>query len=253
MQRKLHFVGALLAAGVLYGQASSAPAEGLGPYVRRFSAGATLSVVGTKLVEDGSGQIISDSPVATSTYSTTGTSRRAGYGLVVQLALTERFAVAASMFRRSTGYQMTTDTTAGTDNPNTPADERTRTVVNEDTRARLFDIPVTVRYYAKDRHDPGPRWFVQGGGAIRRVSHIKTSISTTVNDGNPVCCDTTPASPAGRSIYGAVAGIGVQVIEPVGIRIVPEFRFTRWFGRTFHSFSTFSNRNQLEGMVSLTF
>jgi len=120
-----------------------------------------LSVLGLKLAPDRSLGIISESPVSESQYTTTGASQRIGYGVRVQLALTERFAVDASAFLRRIGYKMNSDILAGTGNPNTSDDERASTVTNEDTRARLLDFPLTIRHYGKDRHDSGPRWFIQ--------------------------------------------------------------------------------------------
>lgn len=130
-------------------------------YVRRLSVGVTLSVLGLNPVSDRSLGIISESPVSESQYTTTGASQRIGYGVRVQLALTERFAVDASAFLRRIGYKMNSDILAGTGNPNTSDDERASTVTNEDTRARLLDFPLTIRHYGKDRHDSGPRWFIQ--------------------------------------------------------------------------------------------
>jgi hypothetical protein len=171
----------------------------------------------------------------------------------VQAAVTERFAVNVGFLLRRVGYKMNTDTLEGTDNPNTPQDDRIHTVKNEDTRAKFFDFPVAVRYYGKDRHTAGPRWFVEGGAALRHVSRIKTSVDTTVGAADTVCCSTTPAQPAVRTIRGFVGGFGVQLIDPVGVRVVPQVRYTRWSGRTFDAFSNRTELNQVEAMISLTF
>ncbi len=110
-----------------------------------------------------------------------------------------------------------------------------------------------VRYYAKDRHDKGPRVFVEGGGTLRRISNVRTSISSQTGSEDKVCCDTTPASYARRTIRGFTGGFGVQVVDDFGLRLVPEVRYTRWAGQTFSGISTASRRNQLEIMLSLTF
>jgi len=44
-----------------------------------------------------------------------------------------------------------------------------------------------------------------------------------------------------RTIRGFVGGFGVQLIDPVGVRVVPEVRYTRWAGRSFDAFSTHTN------------
>jgi hypothetical protein len=222
-------------------------------YVRRISAGATLSVLILPVVKDRSANIITLSPVADILYNSTGIQQRIGWGGQVQAAVTERFAVNVGFLLRRAGYTMNADIIEGTDNPNTPADDRIHIIKNEDTRAKFFDFPVVVRYYGKDRHTAGLRWFVEGGAALRHVSRIKTSIDTTVGTGDTVCCDTTPAQPARRTIRGFVGGFGFQLIDPVGVRVVPEVRYTRWAGRSFDAFSTHSEVNQVEAMISLTF
>jgi hypothetical protein len=224
-------------------------------YVRRFSLGATLSVLGFTSIENNKGlNVVTETPAVDALYVTTDASQRIGYGVTAQLAVSQRWAVSASWLFRRIGYKMESDIYTGTDNPNTTADERTHTVIHEDTRARIYDIPVVLRFYNKARTDEGPRWFVEAGGVRRLVSHIRTSTDTTINDGDNVCCDTShPATPAHRSLTGLVGGVGFQVIDPVGVRIVPEVRYTRWLGRTFDIHSTLTRLNQVEAMVSLTF
>jgi len=265
MQKKLSLVAALLSGVALPAQSQNPPAaqpaaERSAPqvlhspaYVRRISAGATLSVLCLRVVPDGYMNTVTTSPAVDTLYTTVGLLHRVGYGVTAQAAIKERFAANASLFVRRAGYQMQSDIYQGTDNPNTTADERKHTVRNEDTRTKLFDFPVVVRYYGKDRHEAGPRWFIQAGGVLRRVSRIKTAIDTTVGSEQTQCCDLTPARPAQRTVRGFVGGFGVQLIDPVGIRVVPEVRYTRWAGRTFDSFATRTQRNQLEAMISLTF
>ena len=67
---------------------------------------------------------------------------------------------------------------------------------------------------------------------------------------------TTESSPVAghrKNILGVTAGFGGQLIDPVGIRVIPEVRYTRWFGATFDSPPTLSRRDQLEFMISISF
>jgi hypothetical protein len=48
-------------------------------------------------------------------------------------------------------------------------------------------------------------------------------------------------------------GAGVQLIDPVGIRVVPEVRYTRWLNPLIDDYTAHSQRNQVEGSLSLTF
>jgi hypothetical protein len=221
-------------------------------FVRRISIGATLSVNPIGIVRGGDLQINTTNPVSESVFKTEAKTYRAGYGGTVQLALTERFAVAAAVLLRRTSYTYTSDIHTGVDNPTTLADERGYRASKEETRARFLDVPVLLRYYGKDRHDEGHRWFVEGGGALRHIKSLGSSTQTTVQT-ETVCCSTTPITPAHRNVRGAVAGAGAQFIDPLGIRVVPEFRYTRWFAEPFNNSTTTTRRNQFEIILSLTF
>jgi hypothetical protein len=50
-----------------------------------------------------------------------------------------------------------------------------------------------------------------------------------------------------------VAGFGVQANDDIGIRVVPQVRYTRWLAEPFNRFSTSTGRDQIEAMFSLTF
>lgn len=248
-QIRVCFGLALIAGSLGYGQTQ----EKQEAFVRRLSVGATLSVLGLNLVPKGSSNIVTTSPAVDSLYTTTPASQRIGYGFMVQGAVTGRFAVNVSLLTRRIGYILNSDVFTGTDNPSTAEDERIHTILNQDTRARLYDLPVTVRYYFKERHEPGPRWFVEGGGALRRISNLRSSETTTDNSGVLHCCTFNPAVPSSRTVRGLVAGAGLQLIDPVGIRVVPAVRYTRWTGQLFSSPSLGTRRDQVEGMLSLTF
>ena len=257
MKTKLCLLAALLCGGHLHAQPAAtldSKQEPLPrPYFRRVSFGATLSVMGLNVIPGKTTTNVTTAPPVDAAYTTTGASQRIGYGGVVQLAVTERFAVNISFLTRRIGYKMNSDVFTGIDNPTTPVDERKHTIRNEDTRARVYDLPVMIQYYGRDRHALKLRWFVEGGGSIRRVSSIKTSTDTTIGTGTTSCCDLTPTVPANRTVRGVVGGAGVYFKDDFGIHIVPEVRYTRWFNQTFQSFSTGIQSNQVEAMVSLTF
>lgn len=225
-----------------------------GNFVRRFSAGVTLSVLGFSLVGAGTSSVNVPSNVVTN-YSTTNASERLGYGITAQAAITDHFAIAAGGFLRKIGYQFTTtvNTTTNVLEGTTVIPITATISSHEDTRARLIDIPLVLRYYGKGRHTPGPRWFVEGGGAWRRVSNIRTSVDSTDPSGVISCCVFTPAQAANRTARGIVGGAGIQLIDPLGIRVIPEIRYTRWMDDIFKSFTTSTKRNQLDASITLSF
>lgn len=244
---KTCIVAAALACGLSFAQdAKPSPQREdrevqLPVYVRRASIGVSLSIVPTLSVfNDSMTQSLTSSDIS---WSTTGHKPRVGFGIVTQVALSNRFAVAANPLYRKFGYEMTTSMTTNS----------VTTKMHEDTRARLIDVPVTLRFYTKSRMDPGPRGFIEVGGALRNVTRIRTQIDHTDADGDNTCCDSTPATPSHRSIRGLVAGFGLQFIDPVGVRVVPEVRYTRWLAETFNTYSTRTSRNQIEIVLSLTF
>lgn len=225
-----------------------------GNFVRRFSAGITLSVLGFSLITGGSNTVNTSSSVTTN-YSSKSSSARIGYGVTGQVAVTDHFAISAGVFLRKIGYQLTTtvNTTTNVLEGGTVIAVTQTTSTHEDTRARLLDFPVVVRYYRKGRHTPGSRWFVEGGGAFRDVRNIRTGVDSTDISGVVSCCTSVPAQPAHKTAKGFLAGAGLQFIDPFGIRVIPEFRYTRWMDDTFSAFTTHTQRNQIEGSLTLSF
>jgi hypothetical protein len=214
-------------------------------YIRRFTVGATLSVLPTKPMRTADYSISTTNPTVQATYNTGDLSQRIGLGGMVQAAITERLAVNAGFIMRRFGYAMTSDEFLGaTDYTN----------VSEMTLGKYFDFPMLVRFYTRGRYRPGPHWFVEGGAVIRRATKIKTLTKTahtiTLTD---IVETTTPVTPVSRTTNGYTVGMGVQLIDPLGIRVVPGVRYTRWMNRTFNNLSTYNDLNQVEVNLSLTF
>ena len=222
-------------------------------YIRRFSIGGTLTVMGLDTLKNNtSRQFVPNSIDAI--YSTTAVLNRIGYGATVQLAITNKLAITAGFLMKKTGYTMNSDVFSGIDNPlTTTIDDRKHTITNETTNARYYDLPVTGRFYFKGRQAKGPHWFVEGGGVIRKVAKISTSINTTIGTGDTSCCNTNPIKPYKANTTGMIGGLGVQLVDPVGLRIVPSVRYTRFLDTPFNSFSTVNKRNQIEAMITIGF
>jgi len=233
----------------LAGQATPAPVEEREPaYVRRFSLGGRLSVLALSSMPEK--ELIRTEPVgpAEITSQLESKSLRAGGGIALQVALTERLALSVDMFRRRIGYRNYIETRTGVDSPSTTWDERTLSSSAEQTRANLWEFPVLGRYYTKDRHNYGPRGFFEGGLSIRRAGGV---ITFTERGGE--CCIQIPAALAHRYVTGVVGGAGLQVMDDFGVKVIPEVRYTRWFSRNFDSPPAQSARHQLEILLGITF
>jgi Outer membrane protein beta-barrel domain len=236
------------------GTSSSAAPPDTSESGRRFTGGVTLSVLGF-LPISGKSSTTNNSSTESTQDQTTGASSRFGYGIIGQFRISNHFAVDANILYQRLGYQFTETVTATTTtilNGITTSSTST-TSTHEDTRTALFDIPFMVRYYSSARHPGGPRWFVEGGGAWRVATGIRTSIDTTDASGVNTCCTNAPVKPAHRSGIGMVGGAGIQFIDPLGIHVVPEVRYTRWVNQVFDNATTHTTQNQLEATLSLSF
>jgi hypothetical protein len=233
---------------------SSAPDKSSASFVRRFSAGATLSVLALSTIRGGTSQVTNSTSVSTD-YTTSNSSSRIGYGITLQAGLTDHFAVAAGIYYRKIGYQFGTSVNTITNivSGGIVIPTTSTTSTHDDTRAHLFDVPFVLRYYGKSRHTPGPRWFVEAGGAWRDATSFRTSEDSTDASGVQTCCTSIPTTPAHRNARGFVAGAGLQFIDPFGIRVVPEVRYTRWVNQIFDAFTTHTQQNQIEANFTLSF
>lgn len=237
---------------------SSSSDKGQGTFVRRFSIGATLSVLGLSPL---SGSSTAATPISNATTtvitsaSTTPASSRIGYGLTAQVAITDHFAVAVGGYLRRLAYSSSSSVTTNATTFINGTSTTTTTTTSTNTRvdARLLDVPFALRYYGRGRHTPGPRWFVEGGGAWRDTPRLSSSRSTTDNSGALSCCTTNVVQPAHRRSRGFLGGAGAQFIDPFGIRVVPEIRYTRWISPIFDDPTTRTQRNQVEAALSLSF
>jgi hypothetical protein len=222
------------------------------PYIRRFTVGGNASFVILGLLVGGEkSESLATPPVQIDTKNEwKGT--LFGGGPSVQFFLTERYAVNVDLQLRRPRYKLTTTWYEGVDNPNTPGDERTVTFYTEDTRARYWDLPVLIRRYNESRYEDRWKWFYEAGPVLRHVTGIRSSTEKEFR-GTKTCCDETPVTPAHRNIYGGVAGIGLVLKDDFGIKLIPEFRYTRWFGGIFNNRAAQSRRNQYEILFSITF
>ncbi len=186
---------------------------------------------------------------------TSDASSRIGYGLTFQAGVTNHFAIAAGVYLRKIGYQFTdtTNTTTNVVEGGTVVPTVTTTSTHEDTRGHLIDVPAMLRYFGKSRHTPGPRWFLEAGAAWRDTTHFRTSMDSEDASAVVTCCTFPATVVTHKSAVGYVAGAGIQFIDPFGIRVVPEVRYTRWTEEIFRNLSTHTQQNQLEANITLSF
>jgi hypothetical protein len=212
------------------------------PFVRRFSAGGLLSITGLSLMDSRSLSQTAASG-ATTTYSTTYKGHRFGGGVVLQYALTDRYALAGSFLLRRVRFESNNEVTQSSKT----------TKLDDVSSADYWDFPLLLRRYGKPRSEPGPRWFADAGLTFRRVRNVRSSLQTTTSDSKVSCCDERPVSVANRLSAGLTVGAGIQLVDQLGIRFIPMVRFTRWVQPAFDTLSVQSGRNQIEAGLAITF
>ena len=222
------------------------------PYIRRFTIGGNASILVLGLIKGGDQSESISSPPLQIDSKNENKGTLFGGGVTVQFFLTDRYAINADLQLRRPRYKLSTTFYEGVDNPNTAGDDRTATFNTEDTRARYWDLPLLVRRYNESRFEDRRKWFYEVGPVFRRVTGIRSSTEQEAK-GVKTCCDETPATPAHRNILGAVAGVGLVLKDDFGIKLIPEFRYTRWFGGIFNNRAAQSRRDQYEILFSITF
>lgn len=173
-------------------------------------------------------------------FSSTAANGQAGGGVEINARIYGSFWLNFGAIYRFGGYD-TTDF----------VNDTTGTMYLERTRARIFDIPLLVRYAG-----PRFRWnkyaFYEVGGAIRDASDIKLT-QAAANDEGYFCCAPPSTTSIRRISEGAVVGTGVIGRDDFGIVVAPEIRYTRWMDDTFRSSTVASQRDQLEVTISFGF
>jgi hypothetical protein len=222
------------------------------PYIRRFTIGGNASILVLGLIKGGDQSESLTSPPLQIDSKNESKGTLFGGGISVQFFLTDRYAINADLQLRRPRYKLSTTFYEGVDNPNTAGDDRIATFYTEDTRARYWDLPLLVRRYNESRFEDRRKWFYEAGPVVRRVTGIRSSTEKEFKNVK-TCCDETPATPAHRNIFGAVAGAGLVLKDDFGIKLIPEFRYTRWFGGIFNNRAAQSRRDQYEILFSITF
>lgn len=238
----------LFGAPALWGQSMPAPGSADGePFLGRFAVGGRLSVLISKPVNRESSFHSTSTPPVSTTLSTQPTAGRFGFAPTAQVALLERVALSFDVFYRKAGFESQVEVLEGADAP-------AITTTFQETTAEFWDVPILARVYNIGRHRAGNRVFFSGGMGIRHVSNIRTFTVVTRPDGLSDT-DETPITPANNMIKGIVVGAGFQSSDDIGLKVMPEVRFTRWLDRTFAVTSpspAFSSKYQIEVLLGIT-
>lgn len=179
---------------------------------------------------------------ATYMISTVNNYLKVGFGPSVEFAVTRRFTLVGELFYHRLDYTETTQISQGTNN----------TGITENTRSTFWDAPLLVRFHSLRDEGLLAHIYFDAGAAYRDATSIRSNTVTNNPDGT-TSYGNTATRPAAKNLAGAVVGSGLRFVDDFGIKVEPELRYTRWFGRTFDSDSTRSSPNQIEVDVGFTF
>ncbi len=227
-------------------------AEPAGPRATLFgpvSIGFRVGIVVGNLA-DGANTIETDidvEPFRTTEVFAESMSSHVGWGPVIQLNFTKRIALNVDLLHRGVGYDVTTTVT---DEATDVEDAQFVSERFETGSAKFWDLTLLPRYRFGESGKPRP--YVTAGFALRSLSKERGGVQTTDEEGNIETAD-LDVQPANSVLKGAVFGAGVQIQDDVGFKLELEFRYTRWFRRTFDTDFVRSRRNQAEILVGLTF
>jgi hypothetical protein len=184
------------------------------------------------------------SPPSTESIATSNTYLQVGFGPSLECALFGKFSLAAELFYHRLNYTKTTQVTVTATGA--------LTGITETTSSRLWDAPVFLRY--RGLRDEGllSKMYFAGGGELRNAAHIHTANETDLPDGTKLT-NSIATVPSKRNLLGAVAGVGLRLVDDFGIKVEPELRYTHWFGETFNSGSTQSRKEQIDVSIALVF
>lgn len=220
------------------------------PSPRRFEFGFRTGALLTTLIPDHTTTRSTSDPAESFTWDSASHSTRWTVGAVGEFFFKERFSTLLEANYRKAGYDDTYTKVRTVTSGSSTSDKASTQY--ESTRAKYLDVPLMVRYYFKDRSEPGARVWVSGGYAVRYATGIKTSWSYTNEAGGVDAWDGNGA-PDNRLVQGFAVGVGARLADDLALKVVPEIRYTRWMKRTFDHSATQSNLNQLEIAVSFQF
>jgi hypothetical protein len=245
----MFFLCGILMAPILRAQGSSSSAreqEEQPSFLRRFSVGVRASIFPLSLQGSESSSSSPNTETTRAQSVSEGTPRLGG-GLTVEYAAKRRVLVSADILYHYFDYTASTTT-----NVTLPDGTSEITTLGEVTHARYWELPILARFTTLPARTASARMLLGGGVSFRRVSNIRTSMTTTNPDGSEVS-DYTPRTPLNQTSYGVVASLGFRVKDDFGIKVTPEVRYIRWLNDLFSGFPAQMRRNELQVVIGLTF
>jgi hypothetical protein len=116
--------------------------------------------------------------------------------------------------------------------------------------SNAWEFPLLLKYKL-----PGKvvRPYIDGGVAWDHLQGISATVTAFPTFGPPITTPTSnPPELQNKTSTGIVIGGGVE-IHALFLRVSPEIRYTRWASQHFAEYILYSNQNQAEFLLGITF
>jgi opacity protein-like surface antigen len=240
----------LLACGVSAVGAQERPSRRAEPELERFAVGVRMGFALTDLIKGGQTRDFIntiDGPIIVTTDAESPTKRFA-IGPTFQANITRKIGFNVDFLYRS-DIRFTTAVTVDRD-PDADGMGIFDSSREVRTKANYWDIPIMVRYYV--RPPGGARFFFTGGIALRTVTGEEATLILIDEDFLREEMS-VPADVANKTVAGVSGGVGIQLVDDIGIKVGIEGRFTRWGKRNFAMGLANSNQNQIEVTLGFSY
>ncbi len=173
-----------------------------------------------------------------------------GFGVGAQFNIAPKIGITGELITRSVKFKTETRI-----NREATLTRNRQLIANEflTTSATYWDIPITMRYYlVGPRHTVRP--FLSGGISARLVRDPMAS-REIINVDNTSESDTFDVTPQVENdqTFGAVGGIGLELIDDLNLKLTIEGRYTRWQNRVFGIGLANALSNQVEIYIGLSY
>lgn len=191
-------------------------------------------------------------PVASYSYFPSNGSQKAALAATFEYMFTPRLSAGADFYLTHAKFTLTTQVRSGLPSPNAGVDDRPLTTYAESSNADYWVFPMLARYGGVRSHGFLSHLYVAAGGEYRHVGRVRTGTDIYYPDGTTGYTEIA-ALPTNSNQIGGVIGLGLRMLDDLGIKVSPEIRFIRWTNSTFEGPGYHSQMNQAEGGIGFSF
>jgi len=220
---------------------------------RRFNFGIRVDYITPfKMFNTSTTTASTTKPIADYTYTGSTSSSKFAGGPVFEMRVTKHIWVGAELSFHHASYGVLQQIRTGRKDPNAGTDNRPLATITDSTEVSYWDFPILVRYHNIRDSGVFKRFYPLVGITYRHVGAVKTG-NAIVNADATTDYNEVPDPVAKRHQIGYTGGIGYRLVDELGVKVIPEIRFTRWTGHTLQGPGYVSSPNQAQVGIGITF